>query len=475
MGNIQFGTGGFRAIIGDGFTKENVQKVCQAICNLIDKQGKQKNICIGYDNRFMSENFAVWAAEVFARNDINVELMDSATTTPVVMFATKQKQYDFGLMITASHNPSNYNGLKVFIKDGRDAGISETKEIENEMENITEIKTLSYEISKEKIKLVNYLDDYIKNIINVTQMRNCFQKLKIVYDAKFGSSVEEIKLLHKYIGISDYTIINGERDAFFGGEQPSPTPNNIEALKKKVIEIGADIGFALDADGDRLAVVDKHGNYIDNNYILAVIYYYLVNIKGEKGDSVKNVATSNLLDRVTEKLGYVCHEVPVGFKWVSSAIIEKHAVIGGESSGGLAVNGHIWGKDSLIAIAFCLKAMNEIKKPFHEILKEVTDFAGGYSKVILDTQYQYLPKEKINIDKKLFKQKLIPSNNREISKTIHDEYVKIYYTNGDWSVIRFSGTEPILRIFVESDSVEECKKIISSWESLLNLGQPMLV
>ena len=139
MGKIKFGTGGFRAIIGEDFNKSNVQKVCQAISNIIVKKNLKKEICIGYDNRFMSENFAIWCAEVFAGNNINVELFDSATTTPVAMFASKKNENDFGLMITASHNPYMYNGMKVFTKNGKDADQAETTEIEKEVENIKEI------------------------------------------------------------------------------------------------------------------------------------------------------------------------------------------------------------------------------------------------------------------------------------------------------------------------------------------------
>lgn len=472
MSNIKFGTGGFRAVIGEDFTKENVQKICQAVCNIIKKQNKKKEICIGYDNRFMSENFAVWCAEVFAGNDILVELFNNATSTPVVMYATKIKENDFGIMITASHNPYMYNGVKVFVSEGRDAGVDVTNLIEDEINQVKEIKTLEYKQAlSNNVKLSNYVEEYVNNIISVLDLKSIKKDIKVIYDAKHGSTVEKIKLFSKKIGLKNYKIINSKRDAFFSFKTPAPSLNNIDDLRISVESNHASIGFSLDADGDRLAVIDENGNFIDNNYILAIAYYFLVKYCGLKGGSVKNVATSNLLNIVTEKLGYKCIEVPVGFKYVSSAITSENAVIGGESSGGLAINGHIWGKDSLLAIAICLKATAVMNKGFSEILKEVLKFSNDYKKVIYDKQYTYSLQEKETIDKKLFIDKLFPKHRYEVEKIVNNDYIKIYYKNGNWVLIRFSGTEPILRIFAEADTLKETKNLISDWQEFLNLSE----
>lgn len=470
MTKINFGTGGFRAIIGDDFNKENVQLICQAISNIIEKKNKKREICIGYDNRFMSETFAIWCSEVFAGNGINVDFFDCATSTPVVMFATKIKENDFGIMITASHNPYQYNGVKVFVKEGKDAGIEDTNEIEKEISCVCDIKTARFDECKgDKIVFVNYMNDFVDNIVNLLYLQGISNLGKVVFDAKFGSTVEEIHLLAKKIGLDNYQIINSKRDAFFGFSVPAPSKDNLNDLKQSVIQSNASIGFSLDADGDRLAVIDEEGNYIDNNYILAVVYYFLVKYCGKKGGSIKNVATSNFLNRVTEKLGYTCREVPVGFKFVFAALKEDNAVVGGESSGGLAIEGHIGGKDSLIAIALCLKAMSIMKKSFKQVLDEVKEFVGGYEKVICDRQYNYSPAQKVAIDKILFDNKQTPKHLYEIDKIVVDGYIKVYYKNGNWSLIRFSGTEPVLRIFAEADSEREALKLIKDWEKLLNL------
>lgn len=467
--SIKFGTGGFRAIIGEDFNKENVCKTIQAICNLIIKNNKKKSVCIGYDNRFMSETFATWCAEVFASNNIKVELCEQAVSTPVVMYATMINKNDYGIMITASHNPYMYNGIKVFVAEGKDAGVEDTNKIEEKIKNIA----FPTAICPEKfgnISKCNYMDKYIDNIVNLFNLKDAENNLNIVYDAKYGSTVKELETLSNKIGIKNYSIINYQRDAFFGFTTPAPSENNILDLKNAVKEKQASIGFALDADGDRLAVVDENNNYIDNNYILAIAYYFLVKYCGKKGDAVKNVATSNLLDQLAQNFGYACQEVPVGFKHISKALIDHNAVIGGESSGGLAIFGHIWGKDSLLAIALCIKAMLVMKKPFGEILKEVLSFAGGYKKVIFDKQYSYSPQMKKHIDK-ILSQKQTPNHRYTLQKIHYGEYIKVYYTNGNWALVRFSGTEPVLRIFAEADTLAECQTIISDWETLLALGQ----
>ena len=290
-----------------------------------------------------------------------------------------------------------------------------------------------------------------------------------MFEAKHGSTVSATHLFAKKIGLTNYQIINGNRDAFFSFKTPAPSEGNLDELKDAMKEYKADIGFALDADGDRLAVIDEKGNYIDNNYILAIAYYFLVKYCGQKGGSVKNIATSNLLDKVTEKLGYDCEEVPVGFKYVSSAIINTKAVVGGESSGGLAINGHIWGKDSLLAIAICLKAMSVMGKSFSEVLQEVLAFADGYCKVIQDRQFSYTKSQKELIDKILFKDQKTPIHRFEVDKIVCENYIKVYYKNGNWSLIRFSGTEPVFRIYTEGDTLQEANLMIEDWKNLLGI------
>ncbi len=466
MNRIKFGTGGFRAIIGEDFNKINVQGICQAICNIVDKKKLKKQICIGYDNRFESEYFALWCAHVFAGNGFNVELFENATTTPVVMYASLINKNPYGIMITASHNPYMYNGVKVFVNEGRDASKEETDEIEEEYKNLKKIYT---DENSTRIKHANYIDSFINYIVTNQELAALNGDLKVVYDAKFGSSVEELQKLSDAIGIKNYLIINSQRDAFFDFVPPAPNKNNIEKLILNVKNSKADIGFALDADGDRIAIVDEQGNYIDNNYILAIIYYYYIKYEHKIGDCVKNCCTSNLLSVVAEKLGYNCHEVPVGFKFISSKLTETNSIIGGESSGGLAVGNHIFGKDSMLTIGLCLKILSKLKKPFSQILSEVLHFANNYSAQIYDKAYTYSKNQEQLIKTKIFDKNNPFINDLDVKDVVNTNYLKITYKNNDWVNIRFSGTEPVLRIFIESTDKNRVENMFSAWENYLNL------
>jgi len=468
MTKIKFGTGGFRGVIAEDFTKENVQKICQAIANIAEKRNLKKDICIGYDNRFLSEYFAKWCSEVLAANNFNVEFFKTATSTPVVMYQSKKMHNDFGIMITASHNPFKYNGIKVFVKDGKDASIENTHEIEEEFDKIEKIKAIEFE-NAQNITIKNRVNEYVDFLIETQNIPSC-DGLNVVFDAKNGSTVSELKQLVKKLNIKNYKIINSKRDAFFNFCMPSPTIDNVEKLKKAVKDNNADIGFALDADGDRLGIIDKNGNYIDNNYILSLVYYYLAKYENKIGGSVKNVATSILLDEVTNKFNQTCHEVPVGFKYISSKLIETNSIVGGESSGGLAVQNYIWGKDSLLSIALCLKIIKKINKPFDDIIIDLKKFANDFSKVIFDKQYSYSLSQEKEIKDKIFIDKLLPIHRYDVEKVVYTDYLKIYYKNKNWVLIRFSGTEPVLRIFVETDSKIESDQLIQDWENFLNLN-----
>jgi len=469
MAKIKFGTGGFRGIIGDDYNKENIQKICQAISNIIKNDNLKREICIGYDNRFMSEVFANWSAEVFSANDIKTEVFSTATSTPVSMFATLKNDNDFGVMITASHNPYNYNGIKIFTKKGQDANLETTKRIEDEFDKITEVKTLNFQDALDKkIFYKDYLEKYIDYLIKNQELTD-FGKFKVVFDAKFGSTVSELKMFCEKLNIKNYVILNSQRDAFFNFTLPAPNEDNIEQLRQTVLSEKADVGFALDADGDRLAVIDNKGNFIDNNVILALVYYFMVKYENKKGDCVKNVSTSNFLGEVAKRFGFVCHDVPVGFKFVSEELIETNSLVGGESSGGLATNNHILGKDSLLTIALILKLMKVIDKPVSEIIKELYDFAGNYSKLFVEKQYRYNKNQEEKIKDIIFNKKQIVGNMEEIEKVTHANFVKVYYKNGDWVLIRFSGTEPVLRVVMEVDTKERADMLLSEWTKLLDL------
>lgn len=456
---IEFGTGGFRGVIGDDFNKENIQLVAQAISNLVKEVKSNKPIVVGYDYRFLSEFASKWMCEVFAANGIESLLSNEPTPTPAVMYKTRHLDNDYGVMITASHNPYYFNGIKVFQKDGMDADVELTSRIEKIISEVKNVKTLDIDVAiKEgKVKVISFIKEYADSIKKWISPEVYGSNVEILYDNLHGVGVTSLSILKEELGLKNFEIIHSEHDAYFGDALPNPTKANMLNDAKYVTgDKHYACVFGIDSDGDRLGVLDEHGNYVDSNEILSCLYYYLVKVRGLKGDSVKNVATSNLLDKVTEKLGFKCHEVDVGFKNISSKIKETDALLGGESSGGLTVRGYLYGKDSSFALALFMEMMAIMKKPVSQIVKEVRDFAGFYHTCIESSiSYKdekrvlsYLDNETITFPEPVIRVEKLNRN------------IKYIFANDSWILLRRSGTEPVLRIFVEMESKEKAEKYL---------------
>ena len=463
---IDFGTGGFRGVIGETFTKDTIQKITQALANIINKEGSNKPIVVGYDYRFLSDRAAIWVAEVLAGNGINVLLSKSATPTPAVMYMTKHLDNDYGAMITASHNPYQFNGIKVFQKQGMDADVVLTNKIEAEIVSLSEIKVIpSYEAEyKTYVKEIDILDDYLDNIKNFISPDIKGRKTKILFDAIHGTGAISLSKIAQDYELENFVTINGTHDTMFGGKMPNPTPDAMLKNKERVIEEGFDFAIGIDCDGDRLALLDENGNYVENNEILAALYYYLVKYKNEKGDCVKNCATSNLVDKVVLRFGYKCHEVDVGFKNISSKLKEVDALVGGESSGGLTIRNYIFGKDSTFAAMLFIEMVSVMNKKVSEIIKEVRDFAEFHHKIVEHTiHYQ------ANLDIKRYLLDVEPNfTDKPIEVRKFGKNVKYIFPNDEWVIFRLSGTEPVLRIFVEMETSDKTYQYLETVYNYIN-------
>lgn len=452
---LKFGTGGFRGIIADDFNKHNLKLIAQAISNIYINNRYETPIYIGYDYRFMSDYAAIWIAETLCANNIKVVISSSAVTTPEIMYICKKMNTDFGIMITASHNPSSYNGVKVFQQEGMDAEKTLTDLIEYNINQIADFKSLSLEecVDKNLISYVNIHESFIENInLFLTPLKN--KKIKILVDPIFGTGAITYGRLLESMGIEDYTIINNSHNPLFGNLVPNPTRINLLNDAKKVVAEHYDLAISTDSDCDRLGVLDENGDYVDANEILAALYYYLVKYRNLKGDIVKNLATSNLIDNVAKKLGFKCHEVDVGFKNISAAIKKYDALIGGESSGGLTIRNYIFGKDSTFSGALFVEMVANMNKSVSQIIKEVKDFAD-FHYVILEDEMKFKDKEAIL---NMCKSKR-PMFSSEVKKEIclNNNY-KYYFKDGGWALLRFSGTENVIRLFAEMPNIELCEK-----------------
>lgn len=464
---IKFGTGGWRAIIGEDFIKANIQILAKAMADKMIAEGVQdKGIVIGYDRRFLSRETVIWCCEVFAAAGITCHFVCRSVPTPLIMNHVMKYGFPYGMMVTASHNTSLYNGIKVFTAGGRDANEEQTKDIERYIAKVEEdkIPKMDYkQARKEKLVLEIYpMNEYVDDImakINIDAIRDAH--LRIVLDPMYGVSETALGTI-LITGRCDLDVINQQHDTLFGGKMPAPSAERLQMLKTHVLDKGYDMGLATDGDADRLGVIDDKGNYLHPNDILVLLYYYLVKYKGWKGPVVRNLATTHRLDVIAEKFGETCFEVPVGFKHISAKMSESGAIIGGESSGGLTVTGHIKGKDGVYAASLLVEMVAVTGKKLSELMKMIKEeFGTCYME---EKAYSFSEELKESLQKRVFKEKELPDVAPfAIQRVSYMDGCKIYFENGGWLLIRFSGTEPILRVFCEmpqkEDSIILCDKV----------------
>lgn len=469
---IKFGTGGWRAVIGDEFTKENIQILARAMADKMRAEGvADKGIVIGYDRRFLSKEAMQWAGQVFAQEGITAYLINKSAPTPLVMFYVMKHEFAYGMMITASHNPAIYNGIKVFTKGGRDADEKQTAEIEDYIKDVSDIPPAEMEydvaVSKGLIKEIYPLNEYLDNIITAVDMQKIKDaNLKVALDPMYGVSETSLKTI-LLTARCDVDTIHERHDTLFGGKLPSPSAATLRALQTHVIEQKCDIGIATDGDADRIGVIDDTGRFLHPNDILVLLYYYLVKYKGWKGPVVRNICTTHRLDRMAEELGEKCYEVPVGFKHISAKMYATDAVIGGESSGGLTVRGHIKGKDGIYAAALLIEMLAVTGKKMSQIAEEIEE---RYGKIFMEERdYKFNQEKKDRIRKILLEEKKLPQIPYEIDHVSYLDGCKVYFANGGWVTARFSGTEPLLRIFCEMPEDEAAKKVCRIFEEFLGL------
>ncbi len=469
---VKFGTGGWRAIIGDEFIKDNVVRVAQALSNIMkNEKCTDRGIVIGYDRRFLSDKSAKWLAEVFAGNNIMVHFMNKVAPTPLIMFSVQEEKTKYGMAVTASHNPAEYNGIKVFTEGGRDATAEITAKIEDQLENITlsDVCTMSFDkaISQELIRIINPLNDYLDTLISMLDVESIKKKnLKILLDPMFGVSKTALQAI-LVTARCEVDTINDRHDTMFGGRLPSPSASTLSRLSDMVVEKGYDLGIGTDGDADRLGVIDEEGKFIHPNKIMVLLYYYLLKHKGWRGPVVRNIATTHLLDVIAKKYGQICYEVPVGFKHVSSKMEETDAIIGGESSGGLTVKGHVKGKDGIFAAGLLVEMICVTDKRLAQMLKEIEDEFGLYEMV--EANLDFMPEEKERLVTLLYEDKKIPNYQWTKKKTSYLDGLKIYFENGGWMIARFSGTEPLIRIFAEMATIEEANEVVKVMKEFMGI------
>ncbi|MEG2669984.1 MAG: phosphoglucomutase/phosphomannomutase family protein, partial [Oscillospiraceae bacterium] len=461
---VKFGTGGWRAIIGDDFTKHNLLLLGTAVAHKIhSEKAEDKGIVIGYDRRFLSSQSAIWMAELMAGENIKCKIITFEAPTPLIMYAVKYYDCSYGMAITASHNPAIYNGVKLFTKGGRDADEVVTGELEVIIEKVTNedkpYNIVPYEegLKSGMIEIVNPQNAYLDSIIGSVDMEAISKRsLRVCLDPMYGVSKTSLQIV-LLTARCDVEVIHDRHDTLFGGRLPAPTAKTLFALQNYVVEHHMDVGIATDGDADRLGIIDDKGNFVHPNQILVILYYYLMKYKNWRGAVVRNNSTTHMLDKVAKAFGQECIEVPVGFKYISAGMDKYDAIIGGESSGGLTVKGHISGKDGIYAATLLIEMLAITGRKLSEIYKDITDEFGDL--MVSECDFRFSMEKKAEILKIIMEDKSLPTFPYEIEKVSYRDGCKVYFKNGGWVICRFSGTEALLRICCEMTTQEDADKV----------------
>ncbi|GAB2458035.1 NTP transferase domain-containing protein [Xylanimonas ulmi] len=454
---IVFGTGGWRALIGEGYTLANVRRLCQAIANEVTRKGvEHQGVVIGGDRRFLSRESAEAAAEVFAGNNIPVTLLRDDVPTPLVTFAAPHLGAAYGVIITSSHNPPQWNGMKVFRSDGSLPLDEETNRYQDEANalRVSDVVTLDLSRAREAGVVVDAdLDepyiDAIERIVDVDAVRG--SGLRVIVDAMYGTSQGTLGTI-----LTDMRVraefIHGQHNPLFGGIAPAPDLQRLSTLIG-LIKAGDgrySLGMATDGDSDRIGIVDEKGEYVDANDLLLLLYWYLHEVRGERGGVVRNLATTHLLDRLAAHFGEESREVRVGFKHVTAGMDEIGAVLGGESSGGLTVRGWILGKDGIFACALVAEMLARTGKTISQLRQQIWEITGRLYTAEADVPAT--PEMRVEVPRRLAAEPLTHLGAHRVASVSHLDGTKILLEDGGWALLRFSGTEPVLRMVAEADS-----------------------
>lgn len=455
---IKFGTDGWRAVIADNYTFKNVGVVTQAAARwIVDEEVTKNGVVIGYDARFLSERFAKHAASVFAAMQIPVRIADRITPTPAVSWAAKQFNA-IGIVITASHNPPEYNGYKIKALYGGSAGPDDIAAVEHRLELYDEnLNPHSYDsyLKKGLIREMNFTQGYtdlIRESIDLGAIRK--SGVKIAHDPMYGSGRTVLKQL-----LDEQVLeIHSEINPSFGGVAPEPMEKNLGELSKFVTDNNCAVGLANDGDADRIGMVDENGTFVNSHQLLSLLVKYLVEWKNMSGKVVKTVSTTTMLDKQAEKYDLQLGVTPIGFKYIAEKIVAEDILAGGEESGGIAVKGHLPERDGIYIGLLITEMVVKSGKPLSELVQDLFDEYGNHQTYRNDIHTE--DRKKKGMINYCREKKLRKIAGRNVIDWDTKDGIKHHLEDGSWLLVRQSGTEPVLRIYSEASTIEDAVALV---------------
>jgi phosphoglucomutase len=449
---IKFGTSGWRAVMAEEFTFANVRRAMTGIARYVSSQKPRgARVIVGRDPRFLGETFCSMAAEILASHNITPLVAAEAAPTPAFAYAVVQTKADGVINFTASHNPPEYNGIKFSTPDGCPALPEVTKKIEAEIvagdaasEPASRAGNGRQPIAKETVDPKPMYLKRLGDVVDLDVIRK--SGLRVVFDPMWGAARGYSDELLHAAGVQVATV-HDNRDVLFGGHAPEPDDHLLEDLRRKMKETDAQIGIATDGDADRFGIVDRDGTFLQPNYVIALLFDYLVESRGWKNGVAKSVATTNLINALAKKHAVPLHETPVGFKYIGELIMQDKIAIGGEESAGLSIRHHVPEKDGILAGLLCCEMVARRGKSLGEQLKAVCNQVGSYypkrENFRLTPEVKEKFTEKLRSDPQEFM-------GRKVGEVVRTDGLKLVFDDGSWVCYRLSGTEPVVRVYSEA-------------------------
>jgi phosphoglucomutase len=455
---IKFGTSGWRAVMAEEFTFANVQRAVQGIARYVSSQKSNRaRVIVGRDPRFLGETFCAMAADILSSNGITPLVIAEPAPTPTISYAVIQSKADGAINFTASHNPPEYNGIKFSTPDGAPALPEVTQAIEREIAacdanpqtpQATKAESQSQSIDPRRMYLSR-----LREIVDVDVIKKA--GIKIAFDPMWGAARGYSDAFLREAGVTVATI-HDNRDVLFGGHAPEPDDHLLEDLRHQMREIDAAVGIATDGDADRFGIVDDDGTFLQPNYIIALLFDYLVETRGWKNGVGKSVATTNLINALAEKHKIELHETPVGFKYIGELIKQDKILIGGEESAGLSIRKHVPEKDGVLAGLLCCEMVARrgasLGKQLANLFAEVGSFYPVRENFRLTPEVKQKFTEKLRRDPSEF-------HGIKVASVVRTDGLKLVLADGSWVCYRLSGTEPVVRVYSEARSKEDLAKL----------------
>jgi phosphoglucomutase len=458
---IKFGTSGWRGIIGEDFTFENVRIASQGVANYL-KHSKQpgSGVVVAYDTRFLSEKFASEAAKILAFNGIKAFLCTRDVPTPCVAFETIRRKAMGAINFTASHNPPEYNGLKFSTANGAPALPEITHKIEREIHAVQQKnERLDVYERTELIEEIDPKDRYLHELrqkIDIEVIRE--SGLRIAIDSLYGTSRDYLDYFLLEAGVAAKTIHN-YRDPYFGGFSPECSEKNLSDLRKVVADDAYDLGLATDGDADRFGIIDDRNRFVPANTILSLVAIYLKRVRKIPGGLARTLATTHLMDAIAAKLGVPLYETPVGFKYIGELILEDKIAFGGEESAGLSMYRHLPEKDGVLACLLVAEMVARSKKKLSELIDDMHEEFGYYYSRRLDLKLTQQLKDSLAAKLERPPEHLDGYIVRDVNTT---DGVKLLFDDRTWLLFRLSGTEPVARLYAEAGTPKDLKHIVEA-------------